>query len=174
MKRIGKMAMILGWVGTTLAAGCASSTSPDNGGRDGDQGPRTGTIVQNEIEYSGDVLVMESFPVQLVGEATITNRGSSTRTVVFPDGCVALLRAYRPGESTPVWDQATEVACTMALVEVELRSGESREFKTPTVSAYEILDDGLPDGRYRIAIYLRPDSGVAEVEAGTVDLAIPR
>jgi hypothetical protein len=159
-----------------LAIGCATpSTSPDNNRDDGgDDAPRTGTVIQNEIEYEGDVLVMESFPVQLAGQVTITNRGSGTRSVVFPDGCVALLRAYRPGESTPVWDQASEVACTMALVEMELRPGEPQEIRTPTASGYEILDDQLPDGQYRITIYLRPDGGQVEIEAGTVDLAIPR
>src|SRR5687767_8597909 len=107
MKELGRTGIVLGWLGVTLAIGCASATSPDNGDRDEDQGLDAGTVVQDGIEYSGDVLVMESFPVQLAGEVTITNSGSSTRTLVFPDGCVAFLRAYRPGESTPVWDQAT-------------------------------------------------------------------
>jgi len=63
----------------------------------------------------------------------------------------------------------------MALVPVELGAGEEREVPAPTVSAYEILGTELPDGDYRIAIYLRPiDAGEVEIEAGTTDLAIPR
>lgn len=126
------------------------------------------------IEYRGEILVMESFPVQLAGKVTITNRGGSSRTVVFPDGCVALLRAYHPGEPGPVWDQASEVACTMALVEVTLAPGESRNAATATASAHDVLDEGLPDGKYRMTIYLRPDQGTVEIDGGTVDLAIPR
>ena len=157
------------------ALACATPSSPpDNGNGDGDQGPRPGAVVQDGIEYQGDVAVMESFPVQLAGRVTITNRGSSARTIVFPDGCVALLRAYRPGESTPIWDQASEVACTMALVEMELGAGESREMGTPTASAAHILGEEHPDGEYRIAIYLRPDQGRVEIDGGAVDLAIPR
>ena len=49
---------------------------------------------------------MESFPAQLGGRVTIANRSGEARTVTFPDGCVALLRAYRPGGSEAVWDQS--------------------------------------------------------------------
>ena len=46
---------------------------------------------------------------------------------------------------------------------------------TPTASAYEILGAELPDGEYRIAVYLRPiEAAEVEVVAGTTDLAIPR
>ncbi|MGH7564396.1 MAG: hypothetical protein ACREK5_08230, partial [Gemmatimonadota bacterium] len=72
------------------------------------------------------------------------------------------------------WDQAENLACTMALVPVELAPGATHEVRAPTVSAYEILDDELPDGEYRITVYLRPDGGVVEIDAGTTDLAIPR
>jgi hypothetical protein len=63
----------------------------------------------------------------------------------------------------------------MALVSIELDPGEERTLPTPSVSAYEILGDDLPDGSYRIAVYLRPvDDQVVEIDAGTTDLAIPR
>ena len=141
----------------------------------GDGGiPRGGAVVQDGIEYRGDVLVMESFPVQIRGNVTITNRGSETRELWFPDGCVALLRAYRAGGSEPVWDQGSELACTMAIVPMTLAPGESKEVGTPTSSARDILGDGLPDGSYRITIYLRPQNGRVEVEGGTAELAIPR
>jgi hypothetical protein len=41
-------------------------------------------------------------------------------------------------------------------------------------SARAILGDSLPDGRYRLEAWLRPDSGPVFVEAGTVDLSVPR
>jgi hypothetical protein len=62
----------------------------------------------------------------------------------------------------------------MALVPVELASGATQEVPTPTASGYDILGDDLPDGEYRITIYLRPDGGEVEIDAGTTDLAIPR
>lgn len=156
-----------------LSATCAGS--PSTPGDDGQTpGPNPGVVVQDGIEYSGDVLVMESFPVQIRGNVTITNRSGETRRVWFPDGCVALLRAYREGGATPVWDQGSEMGCTMAIVEVTLAPGESHEVGTPTSSAADVLGDGQPDGRYRITIYLRPENGAVEVDGGTTELAIPR
>ena len=157
-----------------LVACTGASTPTSDGSTRGGGSPRGGVVVQDGIEYTGEVLVMESFPVQLSGRVTIANRSAESRTVTFPDGCVALLRAYRPGESEPVWDQAGEQACTMALVPVELAPGATQEVPTPIASGYDILGEDLPDGEYRITIYLRPDGGVVEIDAGTTDLAIPR
>ena len=152
--------------------GCGEGSSPgplDPGGR------LTGAVTRNGIEYRAEVLVMESFPVQLSGRATLKNRANEPRTVVFADGCVVLMRAYRSQGGGPVWDQAHEIACTQALVPVDLEPGEERQFSAPTASAYDILRADLPDGAYRIAVYLRPvDGPVVEIDAGTTDLAIPR
>ena len=157
----------------TLIACTGASTPTSDGSTPPDRAPRGG-VVQDGIEYTGDVAVMESFPVQLRGNVTIANRSAETRTVTFPDGCVALLRAYRNGESDPVWDQSGEQACTMALVPVELAPGATQQVLTPTASGYDILGEDLPDGEYRITIYLRPDGGEVEIDAGTAALAIPR
>lgn len=155
-----------------VGATCSDQTSPTPPDPGGDL---SGSVVRDGIEYRAEVLVMESFPVQLSGRATIRNRTSDERTITFPDGCVALMRAYRPQGGGPVWDQAHEIGCTMALVPVELGPAEERVFPTPTASAYEILGTDLPDGDYRITVYLRPiDAGEVEIEAGTTDLAIPR
>ncbi|HJU86742.1 MAG TPA: hypothetical protein VJ788_05185 [Gemmatimonadota bacterium] len=151
--------------------GQSTPTPPDR--RSG--GSLSGSVVRDGIEYRADVLVMESFPVQLSGRATVRNTSGTARTVSFPDGCVALLRAYRTSGGGPVWDQAEELACTMAIVPVDLAPGEEREIPTPSASAYEILGTELPDGEYRIAVYLRPiEAGEVEIAAGTTDLAIPR
>jgi hypothetical protein len=144
-------------------------TPPDPGG------DRSRSVVRDGIEYRAEVLVMESFPVQLSGRAIVTNRAPEPRTVTFSDGCVALMRAYPPEGGAPAWDQAQGIACTMALVSVELGPGEERVLPTASVSAYEVLAGGLPDGSYRITVYLRPvEADVIELEAGTADLAIPR
>ena len=164
------IALLALFVGATCGEE-STPTPPDR--RPG--GSLSGSVVRDGIEYRADVLVMESFPVQLSGRATLRNTSSGARTVTFPDGCVALLRAYRAEGGGPVWDQAGGLGCTMALVPVELGPGEEREIPTPTASAYEVLGAELPDGDYRIAVYLRP-VGAPEVEiiAGTTDLAIPR
>ena len=167
-------AVLRSLVVATLIACTGATTPTSDGSPPGDDSPRGGVVVQDGIEYTGEVLVMESFPVQLSGRVTIANRSGETRTVTFPDGCVALLRAYRPGESEPVWDQSGEQACTMALVPVELAPGATQEVPTPTASGYDILGEDLPDGEYRITIYLRPDGGEVEIDAGTAALAIPR
>lgn len=162
--------------GLALAAlvGCANGvTNGPNGEPSADRNLK-GVVERGDVRYTAEVAVMESFPVQLAGDVTITNTSDEPVGLTFPDGCVALLRAYEHGGEEPVWDQAGEVACTMALVEVELASGESHEVRTPTASAAEILDEGLPDGEYTIAVYLRPQRGAVEIEAGIVELAIPR
>ena len=145
--------------------------------RGGDPQEPTGAysaVVESGVRYEADTRVMESFPVQLATTVTAINTTGRRVELTFPDGCVALVRAYRPGESEPVWDQSGEQACTMALVPVELAPGATQEVPTPTASGYDILGEDLPDGEYRITIYLRPDGGVVEIDAGTTDLAIPR
>jgi hypothetical protein len=148
-------------------------TPPDRGPDPG--GNLSGSIVRDEIEYRAEVLVMESFPVQLSGRVFVTNRSAEPRTVTFVDGCVVLMRSYRPEGGAPAWDQSSVAGCTMALVPIELGPGEERVLPGGGGSAYEILAGGLPDGSYRITLYLRPvDAEEIELEAGTTDLAIPR
>jgi hypothetical protein len=123
------------------------------------------------IDYRGDLAILESFPVQLAATVRLENVGDAERTLEFPEGCVLLLRAYRGGER--VWDQSEDVGCTQAVVPVTLAPGERHEARAHA-SAYDVLDGGLPDGRYRITGYLRPDGAEVEVELGRADLAIPR
>jgi len=127
----------------------------------------------DDVEFSARVDVMESFPVQLVGQLTVENTGDDRVTVVFPDGCVALLSAFDVNDGDrPVWTQS--VACTAVLVPVDLGPGERRTFSTPIANAREILGTELPDGEYLIVVNLRPDGVAIALEVGTVELAIPR
>lgn len=127
------------------------------------------------FEVSADLAVMESFPVQLVGGMTFTNESSETLDLLT-DVCWPLLRAYRPGEDEPVWDQGEEGACALFTPrEDEVDPGRSVRFQSPVASAADILDDELPNGTYEITIYFRAMGGdEIELEAGEVDLAIPR
>lgn len=155
-----------------LAASLACSDGPADPANRGPGGSPAGAVIVDGVEYSATLQVMESFPVQLAGTVTITNRTDEPKTVTFPDGCVALLRAYQG--DTLAWDQAEDVACTMALVPIKLGPGESEEVRTPTSSAADVLADEWPDGEYPIAVYLRPDGEEVEIDGGTADLAVPR
>ena len=115
--------------------------------------------------------IAESFPVQLAITVELENESTVPRSATFPDGCVVLMRAYDSG-AEPVWDMGQTVACTLALVDVDLAPGESEQFQTGLVSAATILGDSLPNGEYRITAYLRPGL-IVELEAGTAELAVP-
>ena len=130
-----------------------------------------GQVLDGVLYSVKDLLVAESFPVQVGVTVELRNLSSTPRDVVFSDGCVVLMRAYAGG-SDPAWDMGTGQACTDALVEVRLEPGETREFSTGLVSAAAILEGGLAAGEYLITAYLRP-GGTVELEAGRVDLAIP-
>jgi hypothetical protein len=116
-----------------------------------------------------EFVIAESFPVQLRITVELENESATPKSVTFPDGCVVLIRAYDVGRE-PAWDMGSTVACTLALIEVNLAAGESQTFDTGLVSAATILGDSLPDGEYRITVYLRPGQ-IVELEAGLVDLA---
>ncbi len=152
-------------LGAVLLAGCGgSSVEPDDGFDDVEHGNLTYRVKQ--------VTVAESFPVQIGVTVAVRNRTASTQSVIFPDGCVVLMRAYR-GDPTPSWDMATGQACTLALVERDLAPGEELEFDAGLVSAGTILGDALPSGEYRMTAYLRPGGDIVELEMGLFDLAQP-
>jgi hypothetical protein len=115
--------------------------------------------------------IVESFPVQLRITVEIENESTTSQSVTFPDGCVVLIRAY-DGGTKPVWDMGLTVGCTLGLVQIDLAPGDSEEFHTGLVSAQTILGDSLPNGEYRITVYLRPGQMV-ELDAGVAHLAVP-
>ena len=153
-------------IGAALAATSVFAACDDSStGLDGD-----GELVDGVLYRVKDLLIAESFPIQIGVTVELQNLSSTPRNVVFPDGCVVLMRAYADGID-PAWDMGAGRACTQALVEVRLEVGEIREFQTGLVSAATILEGGLAAGEYRITAYLRPADTV-EIEAGSVDLAI--
>lgn len=148
-----------------LVTGCQSSSSPV---QPDDLAP---LHVAEGIRYEADTRVMESFPVQLATAVTITNTTDAAVTLQFPDGCVVTLRAYRDGEQ--VWDQRTLILCARGIVEAVLEPGESTVFETRTDAA-AVLSAGLPDGEYSLEAVLQPGGDTIRLDAGTVDLTVPR
>jgi hypothetical protein len=152
-------------LGTTALAACEDSA--------------TGPDLQNQLVVGGiayhvkSFVIAESFPVQLGVTVEIENQSGTSQSVVFPDGCVVLMKAYDLSGAL-VWDLGDDVGCTLALVEIDLSPGETEEYQAGLVSAATILGDDLPDGEYRIAVYLRPNGQTVELDAGMADLGIPR
>ncbi len=157
-----------------ITAAClAVATGCSNSGDVAEPQPPAATTVADGVEYRTQTLVLESFPVQLHTIVDVTNRSSDRVELVFPDGCVVLLRAFQDPQQEPVWDQGRDIACTMMLTQADLAPGESRRFETRT-GARDILGDSLNDGRYRLEAYLRPSGKTVRIDAGTVHLAVPR
>jgi len=150
---------------TTALAACEdSATGPDL---------QSQLVVGGVAYHVKSFVIAESFPVQLGVTVEIENQSGTAQSVTFPNGCVLLMRAY-DSLGNLAWDLGHFVDCTQALVVVDLEPGESEEFQTGLVSAATILGDNLPDGEYRIAVYLSPNGQTVELDAGMADLGIPR
>ena len=160
---------ILWSAGVLLAAACANPTrtAPDAAQR---------SNALRGIDFQPQVAVLESFPIQLAGSVQITNRRETAVALTFPSECVALLRVYeRQGtRNAPVWDQRGIPTCETESITLHLTPGGTASVRVPTATAYEILGDSLPDGSYRLTVYLQPNGNVIEAEAGLVDLAVRR
>ena len=151
-----------GLLGAAVLAGCAGTVV-------GFDEQFEDVILEGLTYRVTQVAIAESFPIQIGVTVEVENATASEQSAVFPDGCVVLMRAHANGP-TPVWDLATDRACTLALVEVDLVPGEVRRYETGLVSAAEILGDNLPSGEYRMTAYLRPDGQVVELEMGRIRL----
>ena len=160
-----RVAMCIAVLASAVLSGCGESV--------------TGPDIQNQIIVGGityrmtSFAIAESFPVQIGVTVEVSNTSGTATSVIFPDGCVLLMRAY-DAQDNLAWDHGNVVSCTQALVEVDLPQGQSKTYQTGLVSAYTILESDLPDGEYRIAVYLRPGGQEVELVAGLADLAIPR
>ena len=127
------------------------------------------------IVYSAETAIAESFPVQLYVTVSATNSTGDAAQLVFPDGCIVMLRAYDDAERSgePAWDQSRLVGCTAAIEERTIPGGSTIELRGAS-DARDVLGDSLPDGRYWLSAVLRPNGDVVEVPAGSADLDVPR
>ena len=155
----------------TLVAACAKE--PREPASTDEPAPSTAAAGVEALALEADVVVMESFPVQLRGTLRVTN---PTDALVSFDvgGCPVFLRVYG-ADGAPVWDQGDGAVCTMILRTVRLEPRGAETFETGTSSAADILGEEGPDGTYRVGVYLALVSGgQPEAEAGEVPLEIPR
>lgn len=141
----------------------------------GEPGPRNGdvnTIVQSDVEYRAETLIMESFPVQLRANVQLRNLSGAPVTVTFRDGCLVYLRVYRDEARTSLaWDAERVTGCTDALVPVRLGGAQSKTVSAPAISAATILGDSLPNGTYYFSVVVRPELQRLTLRAGSAALA---
>lgn len=148
-------------------AGCGADPG-EPGRRDGD----LSTVVQSDIEYRAETLIMESFPVQLRANVQLRNLRGASVTVTFRDGCLVHLRVYRDAARTSLaWDSERVTGCTDALVPVAIGGGQSKTVSAPTISAATILGDSLPNGTYYFNTVVRPELQRLTLRAGSAELA---
>jgi hypothetical protein len=145
------------------AIACTRSAVPPPG--DGAPPPRL-----RALDFSARLDSDRSTPTRLSGEVRVANRGGTPETLVFADGCPVRLRVYeaRGARMAPVWEGPRD--CAAEPVAVAIAAGDSAILPVPATSAGEILEAGLPDGAYRVTVWLAPESRVIEIEAGEVDL----
>lgn len=138
---------------------------------DGTQAPRDAAPIRG-VDFLARIAVVEKSPTRLTGEIQVTNRRDTLVVLMFPDDCVAMLRAYETvgARVAPVWDQRETTECDGEPTRIEIGAGAVAAFRIPEVEGGAILRDSLPPGVYRFTAYLRPDGRVIEVEAGTVEL----
>lgn len=159
-----------------LALACADRTpAPGPGDEVAPEPDRTpATADVGGLALEAQVAVLDSVPVQLRGTLRVEN--PTERTISFDvGGCPVFLRVYGAEDARAVWDQGDGAICTMILRTVTLEPGNSETFQTGEASAADILGEDLPDGTYRVAVYLALlEGGQPEAAAGQVELAIPR
>ena len=151
-----------------IFAGCSTSEEP-NGPPRGNSGAR---IVQDNLSFRAETLIMESFPVQLRTVVNVSNTGSAPVDLMFPDGCTVLIRVYRDEARTSLaYDMGRQMGCTLAIQQFRLTRDDVMEFNAPTISAATILGDSLPNATYYLTAVVRPNGKIVELEAGSAPLA---
>lgn len=126
------------------------------------------------LDFAASLEVAQSSPQRFEGEVRVTNRGTTSETLVFPDGCPVRLRVYDVEGSrvAPVWE-GPEI-CPDGPVALPIAPGETGILSIPPTGAPDILREELPDGEYRITVWLAPDDRIIEIEAGEVELTASR
>ena len=122
------------------------------------------------LDFSARLDADGATPTRLAGEVQVTNRGATPETLVFADACPVRLRVYeaRGERMAPVWEGPRE--CASEPVALAIGAGDSATLPVPAATAEEILQTELPDGAYRVTVWLAPESRVIEIEAGEVEL----
>lgn len=158
MSRVGLMAVIL------LTASCASGPAPT-----AEPGPPPARL--RGLDFSAELDTTRSSPIRLTGEVRVVNRGPEPETLVFGDGCPVRIRVYETqGERiAPVWNGPR--GCPGRPVNLAIAPGDSAALPIPETTAREILGAGLPEGRYRVTVWLAPDDRIIEIEVGEIELS---
>lgn len=151
-----------------VLAGCSNSADLSAPAL-GNSGAR---IVRDDFAFQAGTLIMESFPVQLRTVVRAKNETSRPVDLVFPNGCKVLVRVYRDAaRASLAYDMARVMGCTMAIEQVHVGGGETKEFNAPTISAATILGDSLPKGTYYFSAVLHANGNRIELDAGSAPLA---
>lgn len=126
------------------------------------------------LDFSAHLASDGSTPTRLSGEVRVENRGGTPETLVFANGCPVRLRVYeaRGSRMAPVWEGPRD--CPAEPVALAIAAGDAAVLPVPAASAAEILEAGMPDGAYRVTVWLAPENRVIEIEAGEVDLRTSR
>ena len=150
-----------------LAARCGTALDPT-------AAPASTAVVEEDIEYTAETAILESFPVQLHTTVTMRNRSRNVADVQLESGCPVLLRVFpTEARTATIWDQGLILACAMQIQSLRLVPDETAE-RPPRTDAREILGDSLPNGHYFLGAYVQVVDEPVLVPAGSADLAIPR
>lgn len=154
-----------GWlvVAVLLMVSCASARAPT-----AEPGPPPARL--RGLDFSAELDGGQSGPDRLTGEVRVVNRGGEPETLVFRDGCPVRIRVYDilGARVAPVWDGPP--GCPGTPVTLAIAPGDSAVLPIPATSAGEILGARLPEGRYRVTVWLAPDDRIIEIEVGDVEL----
>lgn len=152
-------------VALALAAtlSCARTPAPTPSG-----GPPPARL--RGLDFSAHLDTDRATPSRLSGEVRVANRGGTPETLVFEDGCPVRLRVYESqgDRMAPVWEGPRE--CPAQPVALVIAAGDSATLPVPAASAEEILRAELPDGTYRVTVWLAPENRVIEIEVGEFEL----
>lgn len=167
--RLARSAPALGAILVGLALACGS----------GDGGPSTPQTPVGPVPIEGRIgdlqfqaLLLQPSWDRLVGRMTLINPTASPVALRFPDNCVVLMRLYGLFDNQLVAD-AHSKRCFPLPVEVVLEPGGSRTFET-NVTFFFVLGNEIPEGRYHVTLYLRPEgSQQVEIAVGTPRLVRP-
>lgn len=161
-------ALALGAILAGFALACGSGDGGPTVPQDPGPVPIEGRF--GDLEFQA-LLVQPSWD-RLVGRVTLTNPTPNAITLRFPDNCLVLMRLYGLFDNRLVAD-AHSKRCVPLPVEVVWEPGASRTFET-NVTFFFVLGNEVPEGRYHVTLYLRPEgSDVVEIAVGKPRLRRP-